>query len=120
MNIEKFLVPEGKKLNLTKHKTDFTGDYTEKKEAKKDLGKNIEKLSELQDMLYARQYARSADNFSGDGRRRKRRRDQTRMSGLNPQGFMFFRLNSLRRRTRPRFSVAFDEAIARTRAHRHF
>ena len=86
MNIEKFLVPENKKLKLSDHKTDFTGDYTDKKQAEKDLEKNIEKLSELQDVLYARQSPRAVDNFAGDGRGGQRRRDQARYVGLNPQG----------------------------------
>nr|MBA3600358.1 hypothetical protein [Acidobacteriota bacterium] len=53
MNIEKFLVPENKKLNLKNHPTDFTGDYTDKREAVEDLRKNVERLAELQDVLYA-------------------------------------------------------------------
>ncbi len=36
MNIENFLVPEGKKLNLKDHQTGFTGDYEDKKPAVKD------------------------------------------------------------------------------------
>ena len=45
MKTEDFLVPEGKKLNLKKHQTDFTGDYTDKREAVEDLIKNIERLT---------------------------------------------------------------------------
>ena len=30
MDIEKFRVPAGEKLNLEDHQTDFTGDYTDK------------------------------------------------------------------------------------------
>ena len=53
MNIEKFLVPEGKKINLKNHPTDYTGDYKDKKVAAEDLRKNVERLTELQDVLYA-------------------------------------------------------------------
>lgn len=53
MNVEKFLVPEGKKLDLKDYKSDFTGDYKDKKEAVEDLSKNIERLAELQEILYA-------------------------------------------------------------------
>jgi polyphosphate kinase 2 (PPK2 family) len=53
MKTEKFLVKEGSKLNLKNHPTDFTGDYTDKKEAVKDLEKNVERMAELQDILYA-------------------------------------------------------------------
>ena len=51
MNINKFLVKDGSKLDLKKHATDFTGDYTDKKEAAKDLEKNVGRLRELQDVL---------------------------------------------------------------------
>ncbi len=53
MNIEKFRVPSGEKLNLKDHQTDYTGDYDDKKQAVKDLDKNVEKLDELQSVLYA-------------------------------------------------------------------
>jgi hypothetical protein len=53
MKTDKFLVPENSKLNLADHETDFTGDYTEKKQAEKDLRKNVERLAELQDVLWA-------------------------------------------------------------------
>ncbi len=86
MNIEKFLVPENSKLKLADHETDFTGDYTEKKQAEKDLEKNIEHLSELQDVLYAdNQHAlliilQAMDAAGKDGAIKHV------MSGLNPQG----------------------------------
>ncbi|CAN5643357.1 polyphosphate kinase 2 family protein [soil metagenome] len=86
MNIEKFLVPENSKLKLSDHETDFTGDYTEKKQAEKDLQKNIEKLSELQDVLYAdNRHAlliilQAMDAAGKDGAIKHV------MSGLNPQG----------------------------------
>ena len=53
MNYNQFLIPEDAKLNLKKHKTDFSGDYTDKNEAKEDLVKNVKRLTELQDVLYA-------------------------------------------------------------------
>ncbi|MGH9819143.1 MAG: polyphosphate kinase 2 family protein, partial [Pyrinomonadaceae bacterium] len=53
MKTEKFLAATGKKVNLKDHPTDFTGDFTDKKEAVKDLEKNVERLAELQDILYA-------------------------------------------------------------------
>lgn len=86
MNIEKFLVPENKKLQLSDHKTDFTGDYTDKKQAEKDLEKNVEKLSELQDVLYADNHhalliiLQAMDAAGKDGAIKHV------MSGLNPQG----------------------------------
>lgn len=46
MNIERFLVSEGSKGDFKKHPTDFTGDYTDKKEAVKHLEKNVSRLAE--------------------------------------------------------------------------
>ncbi len=53
MNYENLRVAEGKKLNLKKHDPDSTGAYRDKTQAVADLEKNIERLSELQDVLYA-------------------------------------------------------------------
>ena len=53
MNTDKFRIKEGSKLDLGKHDTGFTGDYTDKEQAAEDLQKNIERMAELQDVLYA-------------------------------------------------------------------
>ena len=53
MDTDKFLVREGAILDLNKLPTDFTGDYTDKKQAQKDLEQNVERLRDLQDVLYA-------------------------------------------------------------------
>ena len=53
MDVDKFRIKEGSKLDLSDHRTDFTGDYTDKKEAVEDLQENVERLRELQDVLYA-------------------------------------------------------------------
>ena len=37
MNIDKYRIEEGSKLNLKEHRTDDTGDYTDKDEAVEDL-----------------------------------------------------------------------------------
>ncbi len=86
MNIEKFLVPEGKKLNLKNHPTDFTGDYTDKKEAVEDLRKNVERLSELQDVLYAQSQHALLIIFQAMDAAGKDGAIKHVMSGLNPQG----------------------------------
>jgi polyphosphate kinase 2 (PPK2 family) len=44
MKTEQFLVKEGSKLDLEKHPTDFTGDYTHKKHAVVDLESNVQRL----------------------------------------------------------------------------
>ena len=53
MNIDQFRIKAGKNVDLSKHSADFTDGFTDKKEAEADLAKNIERMTELQDMLYA-------------------------------------------------------------------
>jgi PPK2 family polyphosphate:nucleotide phosphotransferase len=86
MNVEKFVVPEGKKLNLKSHKTDFTGDYTDKKEAVKDLQTNVLRLAELQDVLYAQNKHALLIIFQAMDAAGKDGAIKHVMSGLNPQG----------------------------------
>jgi len=86
MNIENFRVPEGKKLNLKNHPTDYTGDYTDKKEAVEDLEKNVERLAELQDVLYAQNHHALLVIFQAMDAAGKDGAIKHVMSGLNPQG----------------------------------
>jgi PPK2 family polyphosphate:nucleotide phosphotransferase len=86
MNIENFQVPEGKKLNLKKYQTDFTGDYTDKHEAQEDLKTNIKRLTELQDVLYAENNHALLIIFQAMDAAGKDSAIKHVMSGLNPQG----------------------------------
>ncbi|HLM59227.1 MAG TPA: polyphosphate kinase 2 family protein [Pyrinomonadaceae bacterium] len=86
MKIEKFLVPQGKKLNLKTHKPDFTGDYTDKQNAENDLRENIVRLSELQDVLYAENKHALLIIFQAMDAAGKDSAIKHVMSGLNPQG----------------------------------
>jgi PPK2 family polyphosphate:nucleotide phosphotransferase len=86
MNIEKFLVKEGSKVDLKKHATDFTGDYTDKKTAVKDLEKNVEWLRELQDVLYAQDIYSLLIIFQAMDAAGKDGAIEHVMSGVNPQG----------------------------------
>jgi PPK2 family polyphosphate:nucleotide phosphotransferase len=86
MKTENFLVPEGKKLNLQKHQTDFTGNYTDKRQAEEDLSKNIERLTELQDVLYAQNEHAILLIFQAMDAAGKDSAIKHVMSGLNPQG----------------------------------
>ena len=52
MKIDKFLVREGSKVDLRKHPTGFTDDYTDKKVAAEDLKTNFPRLAGLQDVMY--------------------------------------------------------------------
>jgi PPK2 family polyphosphate:nucleotide phosphotransferase len=86
MKYERFRIRAGEKLNLKKHPTDFTGDYRDKAAAKLDLARNVERLSELQEILYAQnKYAllivlQAMDAAGKDGL------ISHVMSGINPQG----------------------------------
>ncbi len=86
MNIEQFIVPEGKKLNLKNHPTDYTGDYKDKKVAVEDLRINVERLSELQDVLYAQNNHALLIIFQAMDAAGKDGTIKAVMSGLNPQG----------------------------------
>jgi PPK2 family polyphosphate:nucleotide phosphotransferase len=86
MKTDKFLVREGSKLNLKNHPTDFTGDYTDKKEAVKDLEKNVERMAELQDILYAQDIHSLLIIFQAMDAAGKDGAIEHVMSGVNPQG----------------------------------
>ena len=86
MDIKKFVVPEGKKLNLKDYKTDFTGDYTDKKQAAEDLATNIERLAKLQDTLYAQDTHAILLVFQAMDAAGKDSAIKHVMSGVNPQG----------------------------------
>ncbi|MEO5860014.1 MAG: polyphosphate kinase 2 family protein [Pyrinomonadaceae bacterium] len=86
MNTEKFLVKEGSKLDLKKHATDFTGDYTDKKQAVKDLEENVQKLRGLQDALYADDSQSLLIIFQAMDAAGKDGAIEHVMSGVNPQG----------------------------------
>ena len=90
MNIEKFLVPEGKKLALKNYKTNDTGNYTDKAQAIKDLEKNIVRMSELQDVLYAQSEHALLIIFQAMDAAGKDSAIKHVMSGLNPQGTQVF------------------------------
>lgn len=86
MKTEQFFVKENSKLDLKKHPTDFTGDYTDKKEAVKDLQKNIERMRELQDVLYAQDVYSLLIVFQAMDAAGKDSAIEHVMSGVNPQG----------------------------------
>jgi PPK2 family polyphosphate:nucleotide phosphotransferase len=48
-----YRVHPGKKINLSKWKTDATGDFKDKDHAAPEIEKNLKKLIELQELLYA-------------------------------------------------------------------
>ncbi len=86
MNIDKFHIAEGEKLDLGGHPTDFTGDYPDKQQAVKDLDGNVRRLAELQDMLYAQDVHSLLVIFQAMDAAGKDGAIKHVMSGVNPQG----------------------------------
>jgi PPK2 family polyphosphate:nucleotide phosphotransferase len=86
MNIDKFLVKEGSKVDIGRHATDYTGNYREKDEAEDDLEKNVRRLSDLQDILYAQDKRSLLIIFQAMDAAGKDGAIEHVMSGVNPQG----------------------------------
>jgi PPK2 family polyphosphate:nucleotide phosphotransferase len=86
LNHEHFIVPPRKKIRLKDYDPADTGKFKDKSEAAAKLARDIERLSELQDVLYAQNtYAlliifQAMDAAGKDGTIRHV------MSGVNPQG----------------------------------
>ncbi len=84
-DINKLLVPTGKKISLKDYRTDYTGQF-DPKSAKKRLKKNKKRLSKIQEKFWAdNRYSllivlQAPDAAGKDGAIRHV------MSGLNPQG----------------------------------
>ena len=86
MDIDRFRIHEGAKVDLKDHPTDYTNGFHEKSEAKDALKKNIERLSELQDTLYAQNIYSLLIIFQAMDAAGKDSVIEHVMSGVNPQG----------------------------------
>ncbi len=86
MNTDQFRIPAGKNVDLSKIKTDDTGGYKDKDQAQADLVKNIERMTELQDMLYAQDVYSLLIVFQAMDAAGKDGAIKHVMSGVNPQG----------------------------------
>ena len=86
MNIDKFRIDEGSEVKLKDHPTDYSGDYKDKDEAVEDLDKNIQKLSELEDVLWADNRRSLLIVFQAMDAAGKDGAIKHVMSGVNPQG----------------------------------
>jgi PPK2 family polyphosphate:nucleotide phosphotransferase len=86
MDINRFLVAEGSRVDLKDHPTDQTGDYVDKDAAKDDLAKNVRRLAELQDVLYAENIHSLLVVFQAMDAAGKDGAIKHVMSGVNPQG----------------------------------
>lgn len=86
MKTDKFLVKEGSKVSLKEHATDFTADYTDKKQAVEALQKNVQKIRELQEVLYAEGARSLLVVFQAMDAAGKDSTIEHVFSGINPQG----------------------------------
>ncbi len=86
MDTSRFLINEGTKLRLKEHSTEFTAEFTDKRDAQKDLAENIEKMRALQDVLYAQDVYSLLIIFQAMDAAGKDGAIEHVMSGINPQG----------------------------------
>src|SRR6476620_10968265 len=86
MKIDKFKVPEFDKVDLDDHPTDYTGDFKDKDAAAADLVKNIERMTELQDVMYAQNVHSLLIVIQAMDAAGKDSVIKHVMSGINPQG----------------------------------
>lgn len=85
MKTDKFIVPEGKKFKLKKHKTDYTGGLDQARSVRL-LEKNVARMAELQDVLYAQDIHALLIIFQAMDAAGKDGAIEHVMSGVNPQG----------------------------------
>ena len=116
--LKDLLAKPGRQYSVSDFDLSFIGELS-KQDAKGQLTKNVEKLSELQSMLYAQN--RYSYYFSGYGRSRKRRDNQTRhvryQSARMPSIFV---QATFCRGIGPRLSLAYQSLPARKRENRNF
>lgn len=86
MDLKDFTVTGDQEIDLTKFKTDSTGDFGSKKDGEKLLKKNRKKMSELQDKLYAHDKYSLLIIFQAMDAAGKDSAIKHVMSGVNPQG----------------------------------
>lgn len=86
IEIEKYLVKPGEKISLNKYDTEYKGDDLDKQKGEELLIMSREKLSELQDKLYAHNEYSVLIIFQGMDTGGKDGAVKHIMSGLNPTG----------------------------------
>lgn len=86
MNHDKFIVPEGARLDLKDYKTDDTNGLKDKNAAQADLQKNIARMAAMQDAMYAEDTKSLLIIFQAMDAAGKDSAIKHVMSGMNPQG----------------------------------
>ena len=90
MITNKFCVKPGTKVDLTKLKTSYSGNFKSKSGGKDLLKENIKRMSELQNKLYAQDKYSLLLIFQAMDAAGKDGMIKHVMSGLNPQGTQVF------------------------------
>ena len=90
MDIMKYKVPQGAKVNLKEWKTTPPADIDSEKKLKKKLRKNLDKMADLQDKLYANNKYGLLLIFQAMDAAGKDGAIKHVMSGVNPQGTQVF------------------------------
>jgi PPK2 family polyphosphate:nucleotide phosphotransferase len=86
MKDDRFLVPPGKKIKLSRYDPGFSGKFKSREEAQEKLSADIEALSSLQDVLYAQDAYSLLLIFQAMDAAGKDGIIKHIMSGVNPQG----------------------------------
>lgn len=86
MKTSKYIVKPNTKLDLSNYLTNDTAEFKSKDEVKEQLQKNIERMTELQDKLYAQDKYSLLIIFQAMDAAGKDSTIKHVMSGLNPQG----------------------------------
>ena len=86
INIEKFLVKEGKKVNLKDCKTEAPKEFKDKQENRKALKKIVGDIETLQNVLYAENRQSLLVIFQGIDAAGKDSSIRAILTGVNPQG----------------------------------
>lgn len=90
MDHSRFIVQPGKKVKLKDYDPAFTGGFKSKEDAQAKLTEDIEKLTELQDILYAQNSWSLLLIFQAMDAAGKDSAIKHVMSGVNPQGCQVF------------------------------
>lgn len=90
MKLSDFIVKPNSKINLSKIKTDVPAENISKEYCERILGNNIQKMSVLQEKLYAENKYAMLLIFQGMDASGKDSLIKNVMSGLNPQGTQVF------------------------------
>jgi PPK2 family polyphosphate:nucleotide phosphotransferase len=90
MDTKRFRVKPGRKVELSRYRTDDTGPYTSRQHVVERLQKGVARLVELQEKLYAQDRWAVLLIFQGMDAAGKDGTIRHVMSGLNPQGTQVF------------------------------